>query len=302
MIGCVLHMKKKWLVAITGVMLTFSLAACSKTVATTSGGKITQDQYYSSLKNTTEGKQVLQQMILDKVLEKQYGSKVSDKTVETKFNEMKKQYGSEFDSVLQQNDMTRSQFKKQIRQQLLLKEAVAANTTITEKQLKKQWKTYQPKVTVAQILVEKKSDAQSIIDNLKNDGSYANFKKLAKEKSQDSSTKNDGGKLPAFDNTDTQLDDSFKKAAFKLKQGTFSSEPVKTEYGYHVIYSIKNPGKGSFNSHKQELKDQILDERTNDSDVLQKVVSKVLKKGNVSIKDKDLQNVLSSFIQSSETK
>lgn len=295
-------MKKKWLVAMTGLMLTFSLAACSKTVATTSGGKITQDQYYSSLKETTEGKQVLQQMILDKVLEKQYGSKVSDKTVETKFNEMKKQYGSEFDSVLQQNNMTRSQFKKQIRQQLLLKEAVAANTTITEKQLKKQWKSYQPKVTVAQILVEKKSDAQSIIDDLNKDGSYANFKKLAKEKSQDSSTKNDGGKLPAFDNTDTQLDDSFKKAAFKLKQGTFSSEPVKTEYGYHVIYSIKNPGKGSFNSHKQELKDQILDERANDADVLQKVVTKVLKKGNVQIKDKDLQNVLSSFIQTSETK
>lgn len=295
-------MKKKWLVAMTGLMLTFSLAACSKTVATTSGGKITQDQYYSSLKETTEGKQVLQQMILDKVLEKQYGSKVSDKTVETKFNEMKKQYGSEFDSVLQQNNMTRSQFKKQIRQQLLLKEAVAANTTITEKQLKKQWKSYQPKVTVAQILVEKKSDAQSIIDDLNKDGSYANFKKLAKEKSQDSSTKNDGGKLPAFDNTDTQLDDSFKKAAFKLKQGTFSSKPVKTEYGYHVIYSIKNPGKGSFNSHKQELKDQILDERANDADVLQKVVTKVLKKGNVQIKDKDLQNVLSSFIQTSETK
>lgn len=57
--------------------------------------------------------------------------------------------------------------------------------------------------------------------------------------------KNDGGKLAAFDNTDTSLDSTFKKAAFGLKQGSFSTtEPVKTEYGYKAIYSIKNPGKG----------------------------------------------------------
>ena len=41
-------MKKKWLVAISGIVLTFGLAACSKTVATTSGGKITESEYYSS--------------------------------------------------------------------------------------------------------------------------------------------------------------------------------------------------------------------------------------------------------------
>ena len=55
------------------------LAACgNKAVATTSGGKITQSEYYSSMKATSNGKQVLQQMILDKVLEKEYGKQVSD--------------------------------------------------------------------------------------------------------------------------------------------------------------------------------------------------------------------------------
>ena len=57
---------KKLLVAALGVLMAFSLAACSKTVATTSGGKITESEYYNKMKETQSGKQVLQQMILDK--------------------------------------------------------------------------------------------------------------------------------------------------------------------------------------------------------------------------------------------
>ena len=240
-------------------------------------------------------------MILNKVLEKEYGSKVSDKKVNEQYNTYKKQYGSSFDSVLAQNDMTKSSFKQEIRSNLLLKEAVKDNTKITDKQLKAQWKEYEPKVTVAHILVSKKSTAEDIINKLKEDGSYANFKKLAKKYSTDSSTKNDGGKLAAFDNTDTSLDSTFKKAAFGLKQGSFTTEPVKTEYGYHVIYSIKNPGKGKMSDHTSELKSQIIDSKMSDSTTLQTVVSKVLKKGNVSIKDKDLQNILSSYLGSSSS-
>ena len=232
---------KKWFAALAGVLLTFTLAACSsKTVATTSGGKITESQYYDSMKKTTSGKQVLQQMILDKILEGKYGDKVTDKAVNKEYNKYKKQYGSSFSTVLAQNGMTASAFKKSIRSNLLLRQAVIANTKITNADLKKQWKSYEPTITVAQILVSKKEDADAIIEELKKDGSWDNFKKLAKEKSIDESTKNDGGKLPSFNNMDTSLDSDFKKAAFALKQGEFSQEPVKTSYGYHIIYSIKN--------------------------------------------------------------
>lgn len=54
-----------------------------------SGGKITESEYYSSMKQTSAGKQVLQQMILDKVLEKQYGKEVSDKQVNAQYNTYK---------------------------------------------------------------------------------------------------------------------------------------------------------------------------------------------------------------------
>ncbi|WP_281164799.1 peptidylprolyl isomerase PrsA [Liquorilactobacillus sicerae] len=289
---------KKWLLAAAGVILTLSLGACSKTVATTSGGKITESAYYDSMKKTSSGKQILEQMILDKVLEKDYGDKVSQKKVNNTYNTYKKEYGSSFSSLLSQNSMTKSSFKKSIRSSLLLKEAVKDHVKITNKKLKKQWKEYQPKTTVAHILVSKKATAEKIITQLNNG---ASFSKLAKKYSTDSSTKNKGGKLSAFDNTNTSLASSFKKAAFNLKQGEYTKTPVKTSYGYHVIKSIKRPAKGKMSDHIAELKKQIISDDMNDSTVLQSVISKVLKGGNVSIKDDDLKNILSSYLSSSSS-
>lgn len=292
---------KKWLVACAGVLMTFSLAACSKTVATTSGGKITESEYYSSMKKTSSGKAVLEQMILDKVLEKDYGSKVTSKKVDKQFNEQKEKYGSTFSTVLSQYGYTNSSFKKAIRSNLLLEEAVKDHTKITDKMLKKQWAKYQPEITVAHILVSKKSEAEDIINQLKADPTYANFKKLAKKNSTDSSTASDGGKLPSFDNTDTSLASSFKKAAFALKQGEYTATPVKTSYGYHIIWSVKNPGKGKMSDHISDLKKQIIANKESDSEYMQKVVAKVLKGGKVSIKDKDLKDVLSNYLSTSST-
>ncbi|KRL83594.1 peptidylprolyl isomerase [Ligilactobacillus apodemi DSM 16634 = JCM 16172] len=297
----VFYVMKKLLVACASILLTFSLAACSKTVATTSGGKITESEYYSSMKNTTSGKQILQQMILDKILEGKYGDKVTTKAVNKEYNKYKSQYGSSFSTVLSQNGLTASSFKKSIRSNLLLRQAVIANTKITKSQLKKQWKSYEPTITVAQILVSKKSTAKKIIAELEKDGSWKNFKKLAKKYSIDTSTKSSGGKLPSFNNTDTSLDETFKKAAFALKQGKFTTTPVKTSYGYHIIYSIKNPGKGEMSDHIQDLKDQIIEEKMNDSATLQAVISKEFKEGNVSIKDSDLKDILADYLSSSSS-
>lgn len=298
-------MKNKKLLAIfAGVTLMLPLAACgNKAVATTSGGKITESEYYSSMKQTSQGKQVLQQIILDKVLQKQYGKQVTSKQVDKEYNSYKKLYGSSFTSMLAQEGLTASTFKQQIKSNLLLKAAVRNYSHITNKQINKQWKKYQPKVTTAEILVGSKSEAEDIINQLNNasGNKFKTFKKLAKEKSTDSSNKNNGGRVPAFDNTDTQLDSAYKKAAFKLKTGEYTTEPVKTDNGYQVIYMINHPAKGLKSDHIADLKDQIVEENMNNTTFLHNVVAKVLKKGNVSIKDKDLKNVLADYLSNSTT-
>ena len=144
------------------------LAACgNKAVATTSGGKITESEYYSSMKATSNGKQVLQQMILDKVLQKEYGKQVSDKQVNAEYNSYKSQYGSQFSAILQQNGLTEKSLKQQIRSNLLLQAAVRDYSHITNKQINKQWTKYQPKVQTAEILVGSKSEAEDIIRDRK---------------------------------------------------------------------------------------------------------------------------------------
>ncbi|ALJ31977.1 Foldase protein PrsA (Precursor) [Apilactobacillus kunkeei] len=292
-------MNKKVLVGLAGALLSVSLVACGdKTVAVTNGGKITQSEYYSSMKNTSNGKQVLQQMILDKVLNKEYGNKVSSSEVNAQYNQYKSQYGSEFETLLEQQGLTTTSFKNQLKSNLLLKAAVRANISYSTADLKKQFKNYQPKVTVNEILVSDKKTAEKVISELK-DGKK--FSDLAKKYSKDTSNKNKSGRVTPFDNTDSSIDSAFRKAAYKLSNGEYTKTPVKTQYGYQIIQMVNHPKKGSYSDHINDLKDQIATSKLSDSTTLKNVVTKVLKNGGVEIKDKDLQNILSSYLTSSSS-
>ncbi len=292
-------MNKKVLVGLAGALLSVSLVACGdKTVAVTNGGKITQSEYYSSMKNTSNGKQVLQQMILDKVLNKEYGDKVSSSEVNAQYNQYKSQYGSEFETLLEQQGLTTTSFKNQLKSNLLLKAAVRANISYSTADLKKQFKSYQPKVTVNEILVSDKKTAEKVISELK-DGKK--FSDLAKKYSKDTSNKNKSGRVTPFDNTDSSIDSAFRKAAYKLSNGEYTKTPVKTQYGYQIIQMVNHPKKGSYSDHINDLKDQIATSKMSDSTTLKSVVTKVLKNGGVEIKDKDLQNILSSYLTDSSS-
>ncbi|WP_334328357.1 peptidylprolyl isomerase PrsA [Companilactobacillus sp. HBUAS59699] len=292
----------KWVLALAGLLMVTVVAGCSgnKTVATLKGGRITEEEYYKEMKSSSSGKQTLQTMIITKALENQYGKDVSTKQVNKEYNKYKSQYGSSFSSILSQNGMTTAQFKKNIRTNLLTKVALKKNKTVTNAQLKKEWKSYQPKITVSQILVAKKSTATKVIQKLQNGEDFA---KLAKKYSTDTATKNNGGKMDAFDNDSTSVDSDFKTAAYKLeKVGDYTSEPVKTSYGYSIIKLDKKPSKGKMSDHTAELKSKIYASWMQDSTVMQKVISKVLKKSDVSIKDSDLKDVLSGYVSSSSSK
>lgn len=79
------------------------------------------------------------------------------------------------------------------------------------------------------ILVETEAEAKQIIKEL-NDG--ADFAKLAEERSTGPS-KSKGGDLGYFGKD--EMVPEFSAAAFKLKPGEITQEPVKTQFGWHVI-------------------------------------------------------------------
>lgn len=293
---------KKTAAVLAALGVALSMAACSNgsssTVASYKGGKITQQQYYDEMKKSQSGQSTLANMIIYRALNEQYGSKVSSSEVNKQYNNYKKQYGSQFSAVLQQNGMTPSSFKQNLKTNLLSEAALKDIKKVTKAQEKKAWKTYQPKVTVQHILVSKKSTAQKIIKELKAGKSFAS---LAKKYSLDTATKNNAGKLPAFDSTDTTLDPSFKTAAFKLKTGEVTSTPVKSQSGYHVIKMIKHPSKGTFAEHKKTIDNLVYASMAQDQTIMREVIATVLKRANVSIKDNDLKNVLSSYVSTTSS-
>ncbi|WP_449230498.1 peptidylprolyl isomerase [Azospirillum doebereinerae] len=88
----------------------------------------------------------------------------------------------------------------------------------------------QEEVKAAHILVEKEDEAKAIIAQLKKGGDFA---KLAKEKSKDAAAAAQGGDLGYF--TKDAMVEPFANAAFAMKPGEVSKEPVKTQFGYHII-------------------------------------------------------------------
>ncbi len=81
------------------------------------------------------------------------------------------------------------------------------------------------------ILVENEAEARDIIARLKKDAGA--FAKLAMEKSRDAASKVNGGDLGWFDLRG--MVPEFGAAISKLEKGKFTQEPVKTQFGYHVI-------------------------------------------------------------------
>ncbi len=86
------------------------------------------------------------------------------------------------------------------------------------------------KIKCSHILVKKQSEALSIIERIKNGESFAN---LAKELSIDKGSGKKGGDLGLFGKG--MMVKPFEEAAFKLKKGEMTAEPIKTEFGYHII-------------------------------------------------------------------
>jgi peptidyl-prolyl cis-trans isomerase C len=79
------------------------------------------------------------------------------------------------------------------------------------------------------VLVKTKEEATAIIKQL--DGG-AKFEDIAKEKSSDGSA-GQGGDLGWFG--PGQMVPEFEKAAFALEVGSYTKEPVQTQFGWHII-------------------------------------------------------------------
>lgn len=128
-------------------------------------------------------------------------------------------------------------------------------TAATEAEMKKLYDEsvakMQPEeeVRARHILVKTEQEAKDVLAKVKGG---ADFEKLARELSIDPSAKTNGGDLEYF--TKGQMVAEFSEAAFKLDKGQVS-EPVKTQFGFHIIKVEDKRQKPA--PKYEEVKDQV---------------------------------------------
>ena len=126
---------------------------------------------------------------------------------------------------------------------------------VTESELKAAYETVKSQYTgkeyhVEHILVEKEADAKAFIIQIKGG---ANFESIAKAKSKDPGSAKDGGDLGWV--SDKALVPEFSKAMVQLKNGQVTDNPVKSQFGWHVIKVIDTRDVKAPNL--EEIKDQL---------------------------------------------
>ena len=295
-------MKKKLLAGAITLLSVATLAACSNSsqgadLISMKGDVITEHQFYEEVKNNPTAQQILLNMTIQKVFEKQYGSEVSDKEVEDAVAEEQKKYGDSYQIVLSRAGMTAESRKAQIRTSKLVEYAVkkAAEAELTDENYKKAYDEY---------TLDSEDKAKEVLAKAKESG--ADFAQLAKDNSTDEKTKANGGEI-TFDSASTELPDVVKKAAFALNVDGISdviTAPGTQAYSnsFYIVKLTKKTEKSSnWEDYKEKLKTVILTQKQNDATFVQGVISKELQAANIKVKDQAFQNIFTQYIQSDTT-
>ncbi|MCK1213141.1 peptidylprolyl isomerase PrsA [Streptococcus uberis] len=297
-----MNTSKKIVTGFVTLASVLTLAACSSTsdntkVVTMKGDTITVTDFYNEAKTSTAAQQSMLSLILSRVFEKEYGKSVPEKKVEESYNKTAKQYGSSFSDALAQAGLTTDTYKKQIRTTMLVEYAVkqAAKKELTDDNYKKAFESYTPEMTTQVIAFDDEEKAKKVLEETKAEG--ADFANIAKENTTEANKKIDY----TFDSADTVLPSDVIKETAKLNEGEKSAvitvmDSRTYQKKYYVVHLVKKAEKkADWKEYKSQLKEIIMNEKENDSNFQNKVISKTLDKANVKIKDKAFANILSQF-------
>ena len=327
-------MKKKIIVLALCVLM---ISGCGSKIPKLSNGdeaivtmkknqKISVDELYEELKSDY-ALEALINMIDKKILEKKYADKVEEAKAETEsiLTQLESQYGDQLLEMIQQYtgypsvEAYESAYYLSYLKNLVIEDYCAKQ--ITDKEIDKYYKDeIVGDIKISHILItssvtddmtdeekatketEAKAKVESIINELNNTKAAdvaKKFAELAKTHSQDETTKENGGSL-GFINKDT-LDESYKElvdAAYKLKDGKYSTKVITTELGYHVVLRVESKAKAKLD----EIKDTIVEklaakylEENPEANV--KALQEMRKDNDVKITDSELQEKYAEYIQ-----
>lgn len=239
-------------------------------IASIKGKDITADDLYAELKeqNGTDAlMNIIDKYIADKEVKlTEKDNEYVDNAIEY-YKQYADYYGVSFEDFLSQyvglsNVKTEEEFRSYVEADYKKSRAIVKyiGEQLTDDEIKEYYEqNYSEKITAKHILIEVNEDvseddayeeAKELIEELnevKDDTEKLNelFEDLAYKHSSDSTYEN-GGLIEDFSKNDVV--EAFWNASDELKDGEFTDEPVKTEYGYHIILKVSS-------SEKEKLKD-----------------------------------------------
>lgn len=156
-----------------------------------------------------------------------------------------------------------------------------------------------PKTTDSMSDAEKKKAEEAALKTAKevikklNDG--AKFDDLAKEYSDDDSNKDKGGDLGYFNKGDMVTE--FETAAYALKLNKYTTTPVKTKFGYHIILKTGEKEKEALDKVKDTIITTLADKAKEDDNTMQiNALVELRKKYGMKIEDSSLSKQYSNYI------
>jgi len=231
------------------------------TVAVIQGEKISESEFIDQLKSLY-GKEVLNEIINKKVIymaAEKYGIKASQEEINREYNELREGYETEedFHSFLkEQMGWTKEQLLDYIEYYILWEEIATKDVHISDEQILQYYEDNQALFTepekfhLHQIIVNTEEEAEQVMKEL-NNGS--DFNTLAKERSIDILTANNGGDLGLVAISDPSIDPNIISTAVTLKMNEVAM--TQTEEGYAVIQVTEHYDAVQY--ALEDVKDQI---------------------------------------------
>jgi foldase protein PrsA len=200
------------------------------------------------------------------------GINVTDQEVNKRLDELKEQFfqGDEkkYEEELERQGLTDEQVRDEIRSRVLsekIYESVTKSVKVTDQGIQAYYKKNEAQFEqpesrdVRHILVKSKARARDIYGQLQNGASFA---ALARTFTQDEASKAEGGKMTAQKGRTVA---PFDKFVFDAETGDLS-EPIKTEFGWHVIEvlsDVKPKSVTPLEDVKESIKTTLLQQRQN---------------------------------------
>ena len=262
---------KKYFLATAAVVTTLFLGACSnkneigmsvpngnEKFITSDVGDITKQQVFDKMV-TKAGLGALLDLVDFDVLSQQY--EIDEAEVDKIIAQYKEKNANFEEFLTAQGFKDEAELRQYIELNLYRQKVADEISVVTDAELEKAYeRAYE--IGARHILVADEKTAKEIIKKLvEAEDKAATFKELAKEYGTDG-TKDKGGDLGTF-GQDAMISD-FEDAAYALEVGTYTTEPVKTKFGYHVIYKYSEGEKKPFEEVKEELTEKLREKKLSD--------------------------------------